>query len=81
LDYAGLKKYLENEFIDARSIRYEIRYRRVERNDRNGWDVAYTYSASYQLPDGQNDLWHREVSENQLVLVADGDTYKILSGM
>jgi hypothetical protein len=81
LDYAGLKAYLEAEFVRARAIRYEIHYRRVARNERNGWDIAYTYSASYKLPDGEHEVWHREVADNQLVLVASGDSYKILAGM
>jgi hypothetical protein len=81
LDYAGLKTYLESEFVRARAIRYEIHYRRIEKNDRNGWDVDYTYSASYKLPEGDTEVWHREVAENQLVLVAAGDSFKILSGM
>lgn len=81
LDYAGLENYLRGEFGETRSIRYEIRYRRIQKNERNGWDVAYTYSASYQLPDGGHERWHREVAENQLVLVPDGESFKILSGM
>jgi hypothetical protein len=81
LDYAGLKAYLESEFVRARAIRYEIHYRRIARNERNGWDIAYTYSASYKLPDGESEIWHREVADNQLVLVASGDSYKILAGM
>jgi hypothetical protein len=81
LDYAGLKAYLEAEFVRARAIRYEIHYRQVARNERNGWDISYTYSASYKLPDGEHEVWHREVADNQLVLVASGDTYKILAGM
>jgi hypothetical protein len=81
LDYAGLKAYLEAEFVRARAIRYEIHYRRVERNERNGWDIAYTYSASYKLPDGEREVWHREVADNELVLVASGESYKILAGM
>jgi hypothetical protein len=81
LDYAGLKTYLEREFVRARAIRYEIHYRRILKNEREGWDIAYTYSASYKLPDGEAEVWHREVAENQLVLVAAGDTFKILAGM
>jgi hypothetical protein len=81
LDYAGLKTYLESEFVRARAIRYEMHYRRILPNDRHGWDIAYTYSASYRLPEGEQEVWHREVAENQLVLVATGDQYKILSGM
>lgn len=81
LDYAGLKTYLEGEFVRARAIRYEIHYRRILKNERNGWDIAYTYSASYKLPEGDDEVWHREVAENQLVLVEAGDSFKILSGM
>jgi hypothetical protein len=81
LDYAGLKAYLESEFVRARAIRYEIHYRRITKNERNGWNVDYTYSASYKLPDGETEVWHREVAENELVLVASGDSFKILSGM
>lgn len=81
LDYAGLKAYLEAEFVRARAIRYEMRYRTVARNERNGWDVIYTYSASYKLPDGEREVWHREVADNQLVLVPSGETFKILAGM
>lgn len=33
LDYAGLKDYLTSKFQDARAIRYEIRYRRVLRQE------------------------------------------------
>jgi hypothetical protein len=81
LDYAGLKTYLEGEFVRARAIRYEIHYRRILKNERNGWDIDYTYSASYKLPEGDAEVWHREVAENELVLVAAGDSFKILSGM
>lgn len=81
LDYAGLKGYLEAEFVQARAIRYEMHYRQISKNERDGWDVAYTYSASYKLPDGAAEVWHREVQDNQLVIVAAGDSFKILSGM
>lgn len=81
LDYAGLKEYLETKFVDARAIRYEIRYRDVTANDQNGYDVTYTYSATYQLPSDGNLVWHREVADNQLRLLPEGDSFKIVSGM
>jgi hypothetical protein len=81
LDYAGLKSYLEKKFVNARAIRYEIRYRDVQTNERKGYNITYTYSATYQLPDGPQLVWHREVADNQLQLVPEGDTYKIVSGM
>lgn len=81
LDYAGLKTYLEDEFKDAKAIRYEMHYRRVARDEDSRWNIAYTYTASYKLPDGKGDLWHREVSENQLTVVPSEETFLILSGM
>jgi hypothetical protein len=82
LDFAGLRGYLEQQFVKATSIRYEVRYRRISRNEKhNGWNIAYSYSASYRLPSDTEPVWHREVAENQLELIPDGETFKILSGM
>src|SRR5262245_59820851 len=44
LDFAGLKDYLTSKFQDARAIRYEIRYRRVIKDEKVIY-VDYTYSA------------------------------------
>ena len=81
LDYSGLRGYLEKEFVKARSIRYEIHYRRIEQDEAQRWNIAYTYSASYRLPDGGEEVWHREVADNQLTLVPTDDSFLILSGM
>ena len=81
LDYAGLRGYLESKFVKARAIRYEIHYRRVSQDDAKRWNVAYTYSASYKLPDGSEEVWHRKVAENQLTLVPTDEGFQILSGM
>jgi len=81
LDYAGLRSYLHKEFVKARSIRYEIHYRRVTQEEGERWNVAYTYSASYRLPDGGEEVWHREVADNQLTLVPAEDSFLIVSGM
>lgn len=81
LDRVGLQGYLEERFVQAKSIRYEMHYRAIERNENNGWNVAYSYSASYRLPHDTRELWHREVAENLLELVPVGDSYQILSGM
>lgn len=81
LDYAGLRTYLEGEFKSAQAIRYEMHYRRVFRDEDRRWNVAYTYTASYRLPDGDGDRWHREVAENQLTLQPTEDGFLILAGM
>ena len=81
LDFAGLEKYLAAKFRFATAIRYEIHYRNVTQGRKDTIFVDFTYSASYKLPDGEVEVWHREVQDNQLVLVASGDTFKILAGM
>lgn len=81
LDYAGLKKYLEDQFRDTKAIRYEIRYRRVGKGRHNTIYVDYTYSASYKIPTKDGDVWRRTVADNRLELVPSGQSFKILSGM
>lgn len=80
LDYAGVKEYLEDRFQDARSIRYEIRYRRVtKQNDRIL--VDYTFTSSWRIPIGAGEEWQRKVDDNRLELVAAGDSYLIVAGL
>ena len=81
IDYAGLKDYLSGTFVKTSAIRYEIRYRRVTFTQNDKVYVDYTYSASYKLPGVKNEEWRHTVADNRLVLVPDGDAYKILSGM
>lgn len=82
IDRAGLKDFLDERFRDARAIRYEIRYRRVEITKEEKVFVDYTYSASYKIPGATGEeVWHRQVADNRLELVPYEDTYLILSGM
>jgi hypothetical protein len=82
LDYAGLRDYLTNRFQDARSIRYEIRYRRVVKEDDRIF-VDYTYSASYRIPGSEGEEWRRRVDDNRLELLptTNEDEFLILAGM
>jgi hypothetical protein len=81
MDYAGLREYLEGRFKDTRAIRYEIRYRRIERAKQNRILVEYTYSASYKIPGLKGDEWRHTVADNRLELVPEQAAYKILAGM
>ena len=81
LDFAGLEDWLAGRFKDTKAIRYEIRYRRVTKSDRNRILVLYTYSASYKIPGLTADEWRHTVSENRLELEAEGKSYKIVAGM
>lgn len=81
LDFAGLEDWLGGRFKDTKAIRYEIRYRRVTKGDRNRILVLYTYSASYKVPGLKQDEWRHTVSENRLELEPEGRSYKIVAGM
>jgi hypothetical protein len=81
LDFAGLRDYLGDKFKQTRSIRYEIRYRRVGEGRKHSIFVDYTYSASYKIPTPTGDLWRRRVADNRLEIVPQGETFRILSGM
>ncbi|HET9960050.1 MAG TPA: hypothetical protein VFQ61_36410 [Polyangiaceae bacterium] len=81
IDYAGLKDYLSTKFRETSSIRYEIRYRRVQPTDRSIVQVDYTYSASYKLPTEEGESWRRSVADNRLELRPEGESFKIISGM
>jgi hypothetical protein len=83
LDYAGLRGYLEDKFKETRAIRYEIRYRRVGKGQREVINVDYTYTASFKIPTPTGPAWRRKVAENRLELVPvkQGDGFLILSGM
>lgn len=82
IDYAGLKEFLKNKFSETRAIRYEIRYRRVQEGPKKTIFVDFTYSASYKIPNHEGEeIWHRQVADNRLELIANKDTYLILAGM
>lgn len=81
IDYEGLKDYLTSSFLKTTGIRYEIKYRRVSLTEKNQIYVDYTYAASYRIPGLRGDEWHHRVAENRLVLVPEGETFKIIAGM
>jgi len=82
IDYNGLRKYLTTKFKETKAIRYEIRYHRItEKEDSHVLYVDFTYTASFQIPTSQGDVWHRAVRDDRLQLIRDGDSFKILAGM
>jgi hypothetical protein len=81
IDYDGLKQYLAGVFMKTTGIRYEIKYRKVSFREDKHVHVEYTYAASYRLPGVKQEEWRHTVADNQLDLVPDGDSYKILGGM
>src|SRR5690606_36591592 len=75
IDYAGLRDFLDSKFKEARAIRYEVRYRRVQENeDDQTILVDYTFSASYKMPTPEGEVWRRQVADNRLELVVSGDS-------
>lgn len=80
LDYAGLGEYLSGKFQDARAIRYEIRYRRVVKEEDIVY-VDYTFSASYRIPGQKGEEWRNKVDDNRLELIPHQDEFRIVAGM
>jgi hypothetical protein len=80
LDYAGLRAYLTSKYRDAVAIRYEIRYRRVVKENDVVF-VDYTYSASYRIPGTKGEEWRHKVDDNRLELVPFQDEFRIIAGM
>jgi len=82
IDYAGLREYLLQKFEDASAIRYEIRYRRITKDEEYVL-VDFTYSGSFRLPSTDGDeKWRSTVAENRIELVPHGEEgYKIVAGM
>lgn len=80
IDYAGLHGYLTTKFTEAKNIRYEIRYRRVQVEDDYVF-IDYTYSGSFRVATAEGDKWQSTVEENRLELVRDGEGYRIVAGM
>jgi hypothetical protein len=81
IDYNGLREYLASKFKQTKAIRYEIKYHRVAETENKVILVEFTYTASFQIPTASGDMWHRAVRDNQLQLVREGDSFKILRGM
>jgi hypothetical protein len=79
-DYEGLRDVLINRFSKIKSIRYDIKYRKVT-PDGDLIHVDYTYSASFQVSVAGQDHWFRKVEDNRLVLEQVGEQFKIISGM
>ena len=81
LDYAGLQKYLTEQFNQALAIRYEVHYRNVTEGRKDTVLVDFTYSASYKVPTAHGDVWRRRVADNRMALAKEGEGFRILSGM
>ena len=81
IDFNGLRTYLTAKFKLTKAIRYEIRYRRISEGEGKVVNVDFTYTASFQIPTADGDVWNRAVRDNRLQLVRDGESFKILGGM
>ena len=79
-DFDGLRDVLINRFAKIKTIRYDIKYRKVT-PESDLIHVDYTYSASFQVVVEGQDHWFRKVEDNRLVLAHVGEQFKILSGM
>jgi hypothetical protein len=83
IDYRALQKKLARWRERVTDVRYEIKYRTIER-EMDRVLIAYRYSASFRIAYGEEDQrWSRRIGENRLVLLYDDiqSRYYILSGM
>jgi len=80
-DFSQLRDVLVARFAKVKTIRYDIKYRKVKIEAEQIY-VDYVWSGSYQLEGalGQ-DYWFRKVEDNRLILVEYKETFKIISGM
>ncbi|GAC1576767.1 MAG: hypothetical protein NVS3B20_08280 [Polyangiales bacterium] len=81
IDYNGLRSYLATRFKMTTAIRYEIRYHTISEAENKIVNVDYTYTASFQIPTAEGDVWHRAVRDNRLQILREGGALKILAGM
>lgn len=81
LDYAGLQEYLLGRFKQTSAIRYEVRYRNVTIGSQETVLVDFTYSASYKIPTPDGEVWRRQVADNRLELIREGEEFRIVAGM
>lgn len=79
-DYDGLRDVLISRFAKVKTIRYDVKYRKVTA-DGDFVNVDYTYSASFQVAVAGQEHWFRKVEDNRLVLIQVGEQFKIQSGM
>lgn len=81
LDHAGLRDYLLGRFRETQAIRYEVRYRDITLGSKKTVLVDFTYSASYKIPTPDGEVWRRQVADNRLELLPEGESFRILNGM
>jgi hypothetical protein len=80
-DYDKIREFLTSDFLRTSGVRYEIRYRRVSFTERQHILVDYTYAAAWKVPGVKQDEWHHHVADNELDIVKEGDSFKIVRGM
>ncbi len=80
--YDGLKKVLATRLKQLRTLRYNIKYRRVNWLSDKKVEVQIYIDASFQLAVADDtDTWDRFTQHNKIVLVKDNDRWLFLSGM
>ncbi len=80
-DYDKIREFLTSDFLHTSGVRYEIRYRKVKFSEREHIFVDYTYLGAWKVPGTKQDEWHHTTADNELDLVRDGDSFKIVKGM
>ena len=82
VDFDRLKGTLTTDVPKTNAIRYEIKYQRVMFGENNHVLVYFRFAARWKAvkADGSEE-WQHRVADNQIDLVPEGDSYKIIAGM
>jgi hypothetical protein len=78
--YKELKEKLYQNFKKIKTIRYEIKYRKIIKHNSRIF-VEYTWRGSYQLSTSSGNRWYRKVEDNRLELERVGRSFRIISGL
>jgi len=80
--YSQLKEILEKRFAQVKEIFQNITIKKIFHNkSEKKYYVSYEYNAKFLMDvDGKKE-WHKKIDVNQIVLVKEGDEFKIIKGL
>lgn len=82
VDYDRAKQTLTEDITRTNAIRFEVKYREILFGENDHVFVHYQSTQSWKATksDG-SEQWFHSVHDNELELVPEGETYKIIAGM
>jgi len=80
--YSQLREILEKRFSQIKEIFQNITIKKIFYNKKeNKYYVFYDYNAKFLMDiDGKKE-WHKKIDVNQIILVKEGNKFKIIKGL